>query len=240
MHERDGLELDRAYAEVWHSFVTGGSVEPAFVDIPVHGDVLHLVFLIPLGQEPRLAEQAAALQARLDFPHVELIPRELLHVSIQGFNVSRPAWLAGRDELLAAAARVFADEPPFALRLGWPNSFRMAAFLRADDGEIIRRLRAKLRARLPAWAGLDQDPFVQDGRDRWLPHASVAYYNAQNNNGEIVEAITPLREQTFPGVVARQVQLISTPEDMAGGERWVWPVHAAYRLGPGLPPRISL
>lgn len=233
MVNADRQALDRAYEAAWQQFVAGGRVEPAHRTAEDE-DRLHLVFLCPVGESPEVIAAVAPLQSRLGSDYGDLVPGERLHVSIQGFDVDHSDWAERREEVLGAAQAVFAAAPPFTLHLGWANAFPMAAFLRAEDGGMIRRLRAALRAVLPAWAGLDRDPLVRAGVDQWLPHLSLAYYKTVHDNRALVEAIAPFRQDVIVAASVREIHLISTPRNAEGAERWVWPVHGVFGLGQGL------
>lgn len=212
--------------------MAGGKIVPAF-GTRSSADMLHLVFLFPIGSSPEIAARILPAQQRLAFPYADLVPAARLHVSIQGFDVQVVDWDVRREEILAPARALFSGTPPFTLRLGWLNSFPMAAFLRAEDGGMIRHIRAELRRTLPAWAGLDRDPLVRNGVDEWLPHLSLAYYNGEHDNRALVEAISPLRHEVIVDAPVKEVQLISTPPDLAGADRWRWPLHARLELGSG-------
>lgn len=71
---------------------------------------------------------------------------------------------------------------------------------------------------------------VQDGRDTWLPHLSLAYYNAVHDNRLLVEAIAPLRDAVVAEVPVSEIHLMSTPRVLSGGDRWTWPVHGVLKL----------
>ena len=72
---------------------------------------------------------------------------------------------------------------------------------------------------------------VRDGKDGWLPHLSLAYYNTDNDNQALVDAIAPLRREVIADVQVEEIHLISTPADLIGANRWVWPLHARFELG---------
>jgi hypothetical protein len=107
----------------------------------------------------------------------------------------------------------------------------MAAILRADEGGMVRRIRAALRGAFPAWTGIQQDPMVREGKDTWLPHMSLAYYNTEHDNRAVVDALAPFRDVLIAEMFVQQVQLISTPTSFTSTEeRWSWLLHAVFQL----------
>jgi hypothetical protein len=60
---------------------------------------------------------------------------------------------------------------------------------------------------------------------------SLAYYNADRENKALVDAIAPLREAVIVDAQVQEIHLISTPSDLVGANRWVWPLYARFELG---------
>jgi hypothetical protein len=190
---------------------------------------MHLVYLIALGGHPQVAEAVRAVQARIQQPYLDLVPTSRLHVSVQGMDVPRQVWHERAAELRTASRQALDRVAPFDLRVGSANSFDVATILEIHDGGKIHALRSALRATLPAWTGVGQDPYVRDGEDDWIPHLSIAYYNAPRDAHDLVETLSDLRALEPVPVTVDTIQLVSVPT-LRGPDRWLWPLEATFPL----------
>lgn len=169
----------------------------------------YLIYLIALDREPAVAEAACRLQARLAFPYVNPVPRTALHITVQ--SVDHRDRLAPEQQaaLVERAAPAFASLAPFDVTIGGANSFDVAAILEVHDGGALHDLRAKLRAALPWLADEGRDPFVRGGLDTYLPHVSIAYYNAEADAQGAVAALAPHRHEVVAKVRVASARLVA-------------------------------
>ena len=166
----------------------------------------YLVYLIALDSEPAVAEAACRLQSLLRLPYVNPVPQAALHVTVQSLGYREGLTLEQQATLIEGAKPVFADIGPFDVTIGGPNSFDVAAMLEVHDGGALRDTRAKLRAALPWLAEGGRDLLVRDGLDVYLPHVSIAYYNAEADAQAVVEALAPHRHEVVARVRVASVE----------------------------------
>ena len=132
--------------------------------------------------------------------------------------------------LVEGAKPVFADIGPFDVTIGGPNSFDVAAFLEVHDGGALRDTRAKLRSALPWLAEGARDLLVRDGLDVYLPHVSIAYYNAEADARAVVAALTPHRHDVVARFEVASVGLVAVRLPLSRrGPRYR--VEASFPLG---------
>jgi 2'-5' RNA ligase len=169
----------------------------------------YLVYLIALDGEPAVAEAASHLQARLAFPYVNPVPPAALHITVQSVGYREELSAERQAALVERAAPVLASLAPFDVTIAGANSFDVAAILEVHDGGAIRDARAKLRTALPWLAEEGSDPLVRGGCDAYLPHVSIAYYNAEADAEGIVAALTPHRRDVVAKVRVASARLVA-------------------------------
>ena len=199
------------FEEAWQRFAAMPRTKPSLAARPP-SDIAgsdYLVFLIALDHEPAVAEAAGGLQARLDLPYVNPVPPTALHITVQNVGPREALSAMRRSALVERAGRVLARLAPFEVTIGGANSFDVAAFLEVHDGGVLRDARAELRAALPWLAEGEFDPLVRGGEDVYLPHVSIAYYNAEANAPEVVAALAAHRHETVARVRVESASLVA-------------------------------
>jgi 2'-5' RNA ligase len=199
------------FGEVWRQFEERARTKPSLAarlrGAPATSD--YLVFLIALDREPAVAVAARRIQACLDLPYVNPVPRAALHITIQSVGYRDELTLEQQAALVERGAPVMAGLAPFEATIGGANSFDVAAFLEVHDGGALREARAKLRAALPWLAEDGRDPLVRDGLDIYLPHVSIAYYNCEADARGAVTALAPHRHDCVAQVRVASVKLVA-------------------------------
>jgi 2'-5' RNA ligase len=203
--------VSSTFAEAWRLFEDRPRTKPSLAvgrsDVSDSTD--YLIYLISLDQEPAVADAASQLQSGLTFPYVSPVPGDALHITVQSVGYRDRLTTEQQGQLVEEAAAVFESLAPFEAKVGGANSFDVAAFLEVHDGGVLRTARARLRAALPWLATEGRDPLVRDGFDIYLPHVSIAYYNAEADAREAVAALSAHREEVVAKVRIETVKLVA-------------------------------
>ncbi len=210
------------FEETWRRFEERPQTKPSLAAQLADGVTAsdHLVYLIALDHEPAVAKAARQLQARLDFPFVNPVPRNALHITVQSVGNRDKLTVEQQAALAERAAPVLERLAPFDVTIGGANSFDVAAFLEVHDGGAIREARATLRAALPWLAEEGSDPLVSGDCDAFLPHVSIAYYNAEADAAGVVAALAPHRHDVVARVQVRAARLVAVRLPLAPRGPW--------------------
>lgn len=222
------------FQRAWRHFVRGGKVATTFASWEANWPRRshYLSYVISLAANPKnqpVIEAVREIQRDLQLPYVTLVPPKALHVSVQGVDFLESLTPEQARALVVEGEKALRGATPFTLRIRNANSFPVAAFLEAHDHESILDLRARLRAALPWLADEGRDPFVRHGRDEFLPHLSIGYYEADLDNKLVVEALRKHRRREVGEVEVTSVQLVRVPKPTVVN-RWRWPVEATFEL----------
>ena len=203
--------MTNEFEEAWQRFQARPWTKPSLAarlpDAAATSD--YLVYLIALDHEPAVAQAARRLQARLDFPYVNPVPRAALHVTVQSVGYREQLTAEQQSALVERAVPVLSSLEPFEAAIGGANSFDVAAFLEVHDGGVLRDVRAKLRAALPWLAEDGRDVLVRGGRDIYLPHVSFAYYNGEADAQGVVAALARHRHEVVAKVRVASAKLVA-------------------------------
>jgi hypothetical protein len=170
----------------------------------------------------RLATIADYQTAR-PFGFLDLIPRQWLHVTVQGVDHTHAVSHPQRDAIIEAVTERLADVPAPTLTFARPVLFGEAVVIQPTDPQPLRDVRAAIRAGIEAAYG----PAEGKPTTRFRPHVSAAYVNASADPRpvrEALDAITPDPAQ----VTITHASLIEMHRD---NRMYEWTTIAAVPLG---------
>lgn len=202
--------LFQSFDEAWDWFAGGGELVPMSESRQrfLGGRAQFLAFQAPVGEMP-VADEIVALQDELEAaPGLQLMPRDMLHVSIRGVGFQvitkvRPDDVLRQDvaKIGEGAAKLLRDEPPVHARAGPLNVFPDALILQVEDSGALARLRSHLDA-----VGVP-DAFTEDAA-HYLPHITVATYVDPEPAARVLREMLPaLRERPPIDLAIRRVEL---------------------------------
>jgi 2'-5' RNA ligase len=184
-----------------------------------------LMWLMPVGHVPQVAELARLGQTRLaGLDGLDPVPRRWLHIStlIAGFADEITAGQAG--VMAGEARRLLARTPPVSITLRRALYHPRAVMLGAGPPGTLDLVLAAVQQATRVATG-------RDGRlhhEPWTPHITLAYSNAAGPAGPVIEALgreLPGRHAAVPAV-----SLVS----QAPEQRWAWDVITDVPFGTGL------
>jgi 2'-5' RNA ligase len=147
---------------------------------------------------PELRRLVGTYQAALrEVPTVDLIPAQWLHLTMQGIGFTDEISSQEIERVLQSLReRLLTVEPP-TVTFHWPTVNHEAVYLLAQPPEPLKRLR--LAAYDAIAAELDPGKFQEQRSavDRYHPHVSVVYINADGPTEPIVDAIGDLDPATL-------------------------------------------
>ena len=195
------------YDRVWERFVDGrrlefgGYMDPNWQE----GHKLSASLIVP-GEASRFHERLEPLRDALrPFPFVSLHPDHFMHITLVllGFLVDEP----GEDDEVSRTrlqgiekrARIaLSDVPAFTVRLANLNAFPGAAFIEAQDGGMLERLRDALCTSCDL-----KNP-------QGPPHLTVAYFQAPDGTDapeELISAIARYRDWPVCEILVENVEM---------------------------------
>ena len=195
------------YEDIWEAFVAerrlefGGHMDPGWQD----GHALSASLMIPV-ETGHLSDRLDPLREALrPFPFVSLHPDHFMHITLLllGFLVPKPEE-AGEisserlTDIEVRARRTLAEFPAFGVEFANLNAFPGAAFIEAQDGGMIKRLRETLSG----GCGLK----MPSGP----PHMTLAYFQAPDGTGVpegLISAIERYRDWPVGEVRVKEVEL---------------------------------
>lgn len=141
----------------------------------------HLTF----GDQPDVHRFAAEYQAALaPGEGLDMIPQRWLHLTMQGIGFVGEIPESTVQDIAAAARRRLAALPSFGITLGAPVVDPEAVLVPVQPADPVRRLRDTVRAAIgDVLADVPGDP------DRFTPHVSLAYSNAEGPAAPYAAAI---------------------------------------------------
>ena len=130
---------------------------------------------ITVNDLPELRDLVSTYQQGLaDFPTLDLIPPEWMHITVQGVGHTRDVSVAERDAIVRSAAARLAGIAAPTLAFHRPVLHREAVVIPPTDPEPLRAIRTAIRAGIGDILGSDRVPETADG---FRPHVSAAYVN---------------------------------------------------------------
>lgn len=155
-------------------------------------------------------------------PGLDLIPREWLHLTMQGVGFTDETADEDLDRLISAAQRRLADRPPASLTFHHALIRPEAIVLPATPADSVIAIRDAIRDAFPE-AGLGDAPEQRDG---FVPHASVAYVNEDGSAAPIRAALARVSPQPA-AVTVHAASLIILGRD---ARMYQWRDHARAAL----------
>jgi 2'-5' RNA ligase len=150
---------------------------------------------LTLDDQPELRELIRHYQVALaDLGNLDLIPPGSLHLTMQriGFvDEVSPAELAAVADQIAGRLR---DVPGPVATFHRPTVREEAVFLKALPAEPIYALRVAVYQSIAAVIGPRALPLAPPGRERYLPHVSVAYVNSDGPAQPVFDALGRVHE----------------------------------------------
>lgn len=189
--------LFTSFDDAWRSFLDGGRLEPLSErrERFTAGRAQFLSFQAPLG-ETDLADRLLDLQDDVaDIEGLDLVPRDLLHISIRGVGFQviarvRPDDVL-REEVPAVAergAKILRRTPPIDVSAGPINVFPDAVICEIHDAGALAELRARLDV-------LDRNDALGDEPSEYLPHVTIATFRDAAAAGPLLARLPPLRDK---------------------------------------------
>jgi len=185
-----------------------------------------LAFHITVADLPALADHVAAYQRVLSpFAFLDPIPRQWLHITVQGLDHADAVTATQRDDVTAAVAAQLAALPEPRLRFAGPVAHGEAIVIPPTDPAPLCGVRQAIRDGIAASYG----PPEGAPMSAYRPHTSVAYVNAPADPHPVREA---LDAATIPpvDVTATHVSLIEMHRDH---RMYEWQLITRLPLGPG-------
>ncbi|MFK4083348.1 2'-5' RNA ligase family protein [Kribbella sp. NPDC020789] len=168
---------------------------------------------------------AAQYQAELStVAGLDMIPRQWLHMTMQGVGFVEDVSSAQVDALLAAARARLGEVEPVRARFQRPVVRPEAVILPPEPVEPIQQIRYVVRAAIADVFGADGVPEAAEG---YLPHISVAYVSTPQSAAPTLEAIS----RVTPDPVDLTVRAVSLIEMHRDNRMYEWQTIEAVPLG---------
>ncbi len=207
--------LEARFRAAWRRFLRERRIRSTYTTFAhrSQGRRRFLSVILPV-QDERIIERLQRLQSRLaDLPCVDLHPRHTLHLTVRalGFLVPQSSAPDEVDEALLRRLREPLREAasliaPFEVELRRVNSWETAPFVEAHTQGDILELRAAI---------ITRTPFLRDFNyiGGFMPHLSIAYYNADAQAAPIIEALRPMRYRKLGCLQSDVIQLVEGRAD---------------------------
>jgi 2'-5' RNA ligase len=172
--------------------------------------------------QPEVHRLAAAAQSRLrDLPGLDMVDRELLHVTTYIADFADEIPHSRVDEIVAGARRRLAAAAPVPVTIGRIGYHPQAVTILVEPPGALTPVLGAVRDATTA-AGChghtDTDP--------WIPHISVAYSHADGPAAPIIAALGHSLPQTQ--ITVKSISLVSQTQV---GRSWQWKPVAEVFLG---------
>jgi 2'-5' RNA ligase len=125
-------------------------------------------------------------RALASFSGLDLIPRQWLHLTVQGIGFTSATMTDDVEHILKAAQRRLAALPRVVLNFHAPVVADEAVVLPPDEESTVSELRRAIRSAIADAVGTEN---VSESGDHFRPHVSLAYSNREQEAAPILEAI---------------------------------------------------
>lgn len=165
---------------------------------------------ITVDDQPGLHELVDIYQAELAVvPGLDLIPREWLHLTMQGVGFVEDVPVERLDAILEAARNRLGKIDPVVAHFERPVVTAEAVIMPPNPLEPFDQLRTAVRSAIGDVVGPDA---VTENADDYRPHVSLAYFNAERPAHFAVQAVS--RVEGAPAeTTIRAVSLIEMHRD---------------------------
>jgi 2'-5' RNA ligase len=187
----------------------------------------YMTWYVLFGADTRLGEFVAEHQKHLDLTYLDLVPPDLLHMTVQGVAFADDIAPDQVAEIGAVARHLCADLLPLDLTIGPIAGYPGGVFLRASPWQPVRDLRERLRAAIAKTIGARRVP---DEPRRFKPHVSIGYCNKDVPAAELIERVEQLRQLPPIKIGVEAVHLIELRRD---GQAYRWDVAEPVPLSRG-------
>jgi 2'-5' RNA ligase len=181
----------------------------------------HITFNNPSATA--LHELVDRVQPGLEGPGLDLIPKEWLHLTMQGVGFTDEVSDQDLTAIADAAQVRLADVPAFDMTLGPVDADAEGTGLLITPWAAVTRVRDAIRA------GIGDVWDVVPESAEFRPHVSVAYSNAPVDAGPVRDRVAALREIEPVTIPITSAQLIRLNRD---NKVYVWDVVRDVALGP--------
>jgi 2'-5' RNA ligase len=179
---------------------------------------------VTVADLPQLADHVAAYQEPLrQFPFLDLIPREWLHVTVQGVGDASEVPPQQRDAVVAAVGSRLVSFTAPRLTFARPVLHREAVVLPPAEPELLRAIRDAIRGGIEDAYG----PPEGDPTRPFRPHVSLAYVNTPGDVAPVRTALDSVHTQPVD-VAVTHVSLIELHRD---NRMYEWTTVATVPLG---------
>jgi 2'-5' RNA ligase len=186
----------------------------------------HLTFA---GQD-ELYELVAAYQGSLaGLPGLDLVPREWLHLTMQGIGFTDEVSQADVDRMRTAATKRLRGIPPLELTFGPVMLRAEAVTLAPSPPEPVAAVRAAIREAMATVWGEDGVPESAEG---FRPHVSIAYSNRDGEVAPIVGRIEQASRAPITITVSAASLIVINRDERV----YQWETLASVPLGGPLSP----
>jgi 2'-5' RNA ligase len=181
---------------------------------------------VTVADLPQLADHVATYQKALrPFGFLDLIPRDWLHITIQGVGHTHAVTAAQRDGVVASVREQLAAVPAPTLAFGRPVLHREAVVLPPTTPGPFAVIRDAIRAGIEsAYGQAEGNPTTE-----FRPHVSLAYVNAIADAAPVRAALDAVQVEPVE-VTISHVSLIELHRD---NRMYEWTTMAAVPLGTG-------
>ena len=181
----------------------------------------------PAAGQEELHELVAAYQAALaGLTGLDLVPRQWLHLTMQGIGFTDEVPGADIDRMRTVAAERLRRLPPLELHFGPATVLAEGVALAPSPPEPVRAVRSAVRAAIAAVRGDDGVPEPAEG---FWPHVSIAYSNRGGDAAPVVERLERA-SQASVSITVEAASLIVIHRDQ---RMYQWETLASVPLGPG-------
>lgn len=192
--------------------------------------IRYYAFHLAVGDSPGLAGLVAQYQDAIDeIPDLDLIPRQWLHITMQGLGFVSDLSEEELEAVFFAAREKLSDLSPFTLTFDRPVIRPEAIVMAPDPVEPLYGLRTSIRQAIEDALG----PEALDlGPVEYQPHVSFAYVSADQSPAEILRRIDAVSNEPTELHVS-SVPLIEMHRD---NRMYEWRNLGTLRLGASLAP----
>ena len=165
---------------------------------------------------------AAYQQPLRQFGSLDLVPREWLHITVQGVAHVHAVTNTQRDRLVQAVSQRLASIPPPRLTFSRPVLHREAVAIPPTDPAPLAAIQHAIRAGIEVSYGVAEgDP------ETFRPHVSVAYVNAPADVAPVRAALDAVQAEPAEALISH-LSLIELHRD---NRMYEWTTVATVALG---------